>query len=399
VPKQNETIQKQIRKVIRQNAKPLNELAKRIHANPELGFAEVKACRWQTQLLGKWGFAVKTPFAGCKTGYRAIYKKPGKVSPAFAFMAEYDALPEIGHGCGHNLICTAAIAAALAVGKVLKDNKRPGRVMVLGTPAEESGGGKVIMIDHGALRGVDAAMMVHPSRTTNASSGCTAIDRLEVRFHGKPAHAAGTPELGINALDAVMLLFEGVNAWRQQLPESSRIHGIVTEGGVKPNIIPEQASCFFYIRSPDDKYLAKMVRRFKNIVKGAALMTDTKAEYLERPEKPFKALRPSVPMNDAFLEAAKAAGLTIGSKPKPSRGSSDCGDVSHEVPAIHPYFSIFPKKTAAGHSREFTQASGTAFARAQTLKAAEAMAMVGYRYLTDPDYRKTVDKQFAAMKK
>ncbi len=383
------TINTEIKKTIAKHSGQLESLAMKIHRNPELGFAETKACAWQVQLLKKWGFSVKTPFAGLSTAYNAV---GGRGKPVFCLMAEYDALPEMGHACGHNLICAAAIGAGVALRDVMKREKIAGTVVVMGTPAEEAKGGKVKMMQKGALKGIDAAVMAHPLFRTTPDTGSTAFRPVDVSFDGVSAHAAASPEKARNALDAVMLLFAGVSAWRQQLPESSRIHGVVTEGGVVPNIIPDLASCRFYIRSPDEDVLADMVERFGDIVKGAALMTGTKARIAPALEA-YRAHLINKPFNEAFMEAAEAVGLNPVIPDKPGRGSSDFGDVSCVVPGAHFYFGI-ARRVIAAHSVAFRKAAGSAYGLKQMLRAAEAMAQVGYRYFTDDAFGKNVHEDF-----
>ena len=381
----------EIKRSVGKHAEDLGAISKKIHENPELGFEEHQACAWQVQLLRKWGWEVQTPFAGLDTAYRAVR---GEGSPVFCFMSEYDALPEIGHACGHNLICASALGAGQALSAALHLKKIPGRVVVMGTPAEESKGGKVFIVRSGGLEGIDAVLMAHPSYRTTPDLGSTAIQRLDVAFTGVSAHAAGAPECGKNALDAVMLLFQGVNAWRQQLPESSRIHGIVVDGGVAPNIIPDLASSTFFLRSPVDEVLAQMVGRFRNIVEGAALMTDTEPEIVTSPV-PYKARRPNQSLNDAYLREAERLGLNPVTPDRPSRGSSDFGDVSHVVPGAHVGFGI-SEVEIAGHSIAFREAAGSAYGHRQMLRAAEALARVGYRYFVDVAYRKSVQDGFRA---
>ncbi len=382
-------IRTEIKKTIAARAEQLEALAMKIHRNPELGLEEKKACAWQVQMLKRWGFKVQTPFAGFSTAYKAVC---GRGKPVFCLMAEYDALPGIGHACGHNLICTVAMGAGFAIREALKREKIPGTVVVMGTPAEESEGGKVRMLQNGALKGIDAAMMAHPWFRTTPDIGSTAIQRIDVTFKGVSAHAAAAPEKAKNALDAVMLLFHGVSAWRQQLPESSRIHGIVAEGGVIPNVIPDIASCQFYLRSPDEDVLADMAERFGDIVRGAALMTGTKARMSPAME-PYRARRPNKSFNEAFLESAEAVGLNPVIPDGPDRGSTDFGDVSQVIPGIHPYFGI-AKKEIAGHSIAFKKAAGSAYALKQMLRATEAVAQVGYRYFADDAFRKSVHADF-----
>ncbi len=385
----NDTSLQELCSLIEQKRAQWAELSKAIWNHPELAYKEVFACGQQAELLRELGFQVTTPYCGIATAYRADH---GGRNPAFAFVAEYDALPKLGHGCGHNLICTAAAAAAYAVKKLLEKHGLPGHVVLLGTPAEESGGGKVRMLEEHCLDGIDAAMMVHPSWRTTPDTGSTAIRRFDVEFFGKAAHAAGAPELGLNALDAVLLLFNALNAWRQQLPETSRLHGIIVNGGEAPNIIPDYAKCRFYLRSTDETWIEKMERRFHDMIHGAELMTGTTGKITQF-NVPYMSRRPNREMNAVYIDAAKALGLNPVIPKRAGRGSSDFGDFSHEVPGIHPYFGI-AEHEIAGHSTDFAEAAGTEYALDQALKAAAAMAEVGFRFLTDEKFRGRVKAEF-----
>lgn len=379
-----------IRRLVRKEAGTLEQLAVRIFENPELGLQEEKACAWQLQLLKRWGFAVENPLAGLPTAYKATF---GRGQPAFCIISEYDALPEIGHACGHNLICAASMGAGRVVSMAMKREGIKGRVVVMGAPAEEEEGGKVTLVNKNALKGIDAAMMAHPDFRTVADSGCSAVTRYEVVFEGKAAHAAAAPEKGKNALDAVMLLFHAVNAWRQQLPEASRVHGIVTQGGAAPNIIPELAACHFYLRSPSDRKLAGMCKRFERMARGAAMMTDTRVTFIPDAH-PYKACKPNQALNEAYLDAAEVAGLKpVRGKRKAGRASTDFGDVSQAVPGSHVGFGIAHRAIAL-HSTDFLKAAGSAYGREQMLRAAEAIGWVAYRYLTDEDFRSCVQRDF-----
>lgn len=369
-------------------------LARTIWKTPELAYKEVKAAALQADLLNSLGFTVKAPFAGVDTAYRA---ERGEGEPTFCFVAEYDALPALGHGCGHNLICAAAIAAGWATAELLKQQNLPGRIVVMGTPAEESGGGKVLMLSENALEGINAIMMLHPSWRTVLDCGSTAVRRYEVTFHGKSSHAASDPELGVNALDAIMLLFAGINAWRQHMPESGLIHGVVLEGGHAPNIIPDKAVCKFYLRSPSEKDLDSIEKRFHEIVRGAELMTGATAET--KPYNiPYRARKPNVPLNETYLSAARELGMSPQIPQKTGRGSSDFGDFSQVLPGIHPYFGISTKKIA-GHSVDFAEAANSDYGMEQMLKAAAAMAYTGFKYLTDESLRMTVAENFQEKEK
>ncbi len=384
------TINTAISNSVDRNSSLLKKLSLDIHANPEQGLEEVKACQWQVQLLSKMGFNVQSPFAQLPTAYLA---KAGKGKPAFCFLAEYDALPVIGHACGHNLICAVSIGAANALAETLRKEKITGTVMVMGTPAEEGKGGKVYLVRRKAFTGIDAAIMAHPSSRTLLWRGFLSVIRFDVSFKGRSSHASTAPEKGRNALDAVMLFFNGINAWRQHLPETSRIHGIVTSGGAAPNIVPEHASCSYYLRAENDSILEEMEKRFRDIAQGAALMTGTTCE-VKSGEEGYRSGKVNKPLNDEFFRVAKELGMDPGISERSSRASSDFGDVSHVVPGTHVYFGISPKESIPLHSTKFADAAKSQSALNAMLDASKAIAQVGYRYFTDIKFREEVRQDF-----
>ncbi len=379
-----------ISNIVDKHAAALKKLSLDIHENPELGMEEFKACKWQTDLLSKMDFDVQTPYAQMQTAYLA---KSGKGKPVFCFLSEYDALPEMGHACGHNLICSASIGAGKALADTLKKEKIPGTVIVMGTPAEEGKGGKVILVHKKAFTGIDAAIMGHPSWRTLKWRGFLAVIRFDVSFKGRASHASASPEKGRNALDAVMLFFQGINAWRQHLPESSRIHGIVTSGGAAPNIVPDFASCRFYLRTKNDSMLDDMEKRFRDIAQGAALMTGTTCEVKDG-EEGYRAGKINNPLNDEFSKAAKELGMNPGVSDKSGRASSDFGDVSQIVPGVHVYFGISPKENIPLHSAKFADAARSQTGLNAMVDAAKALAQVGYRFFTDASFREEVKADF-----
>ena len=380
-----------LNKHIRENKTDLRRLSDAIWTHPELAYEEKFAVSQATEYLRKAGFSPVIPYCGLETSFKA---ESGSGKPTFAIFAEYDALPDVGHGCGHNLICTAAVAAFCAVAAELKNKNLPGKIVLLGSPAEESGGGKVKMIEAGCLEGIDAAMMVHPSWRATPDTGSSAITRYDVVFHGKASHAAGAPELGINALSAVNLLFAGVNAYREQIPEDARMHGIITCGGEAPNITPAKASCRFFLRSTGEDWIKKIEKRFLDIVHGAELMTGATAEIIPF-NVPYMSRKPNAALNRTYLEGISALGMKYILPAHGGRGSSDFGNVSHAVPGIHPYFPVTDHEIP-GHSEAFRIASGTDFAFDNALTAAAAMANTALTYLTDPAFKAEVDAGFKA---
>ncbi|NMA44030.1 MAG: M20 family metallopeptidase [Oligosphaeraceae bacterium] len=365
------------------------QLSSDIWSRPELGLQEHYACQRQVALLREFGFEVVSPFAGLETAFRAQW---GSGEPIFAIVSEYDALPEIDHGCGHNLIAAAALLAGRLTQQMLQENSKPGQVLVLGTPGEESIGGKVLMLKHNCLAGVGAVMMVHPSSSSYRDFGSTAINRVNVEFFGKSVHAASTPEQGINALDAVIMLFNGVSYWRQQLPESARIHGIIENGGVRPNIIPDYASCYFFLRSPENETLEQMNLRFADMIEGAAKMTGCTYKSTPRAQ-PYKARKPNHPMNEHYAAAMQAQGLQLVEN-KAGRGSSDFGDFSQVCPGIHPYFSI-SDVDIPGHSKQLRDAANSDLGFKNMIAAAISMADIAYTYIVNPQFRQEIQADFA----
>lgn len=362
----------------------LCELSLKIHANPELGLKEVKACAWQIELLKKWGFEIETPYAGMDTAYRAVY---GSGAPVFAVLSEYDALPGIGHACGHNLICACSMGAGKAIADYLEQHKVPGTLLVIGTPAEEGPGGKIPMVAQGCFNKVDVAIMAHPSSSTLGWNGSLGVTTYDITYHGLASHAGGSPEKGRNALDAVMLLFAGVNAWRQHITEDSRVHGIVTEGGDAPNIVPEKAACNFLVRANDIETLAAMEKRFEQIAQAAALMTDTEVEI--HVAGGYKPGLPNQALNMAYHELTQELGMNPIIPKRGGRGSTDFSDVSQVVPGTHVYFAICDKGVA-GHSQAFAAAAASDFGQKQMLKTAEALANIGVRFFVDSEFRAVV---------
>ncbi len=358
-------------------AEELWELALRIHEHPELAFEEVQAAGWIAEILEKGGLQVEREAGGLATAVRGVHPSatPG---PRVAVLAEYDALPGLGHACGHNLIAASAVGAALGLAPFKKE--LPGTLVFLGTPAEEGGGGKIRLIEAGLFKDVDAAFMVHPASSTLVDRGSLAITELELIFHGQAAHASSQPELGVNALDAVIQTFVGLNALRQHILDGARIHGIITDGGEKPNIVPERAAARFYVRAADNDYRDELVEKLRRCAEGAAMATGATLSF-EPVGHAYKAIRPNPSLAQAFRKQLEDLGVPV-DEPTGGLGSTDMGDVSWEVPAIHPYVSI-TDATIPGHSRAFAEASRSPRAREGMLAAAKAMAGLALELWTD----------------
>lgn len=342
-----------------------------MYYHPEIGHNEHQSASRLTRELRQHGFAVEMPYAGLTTAFKASYKVGD--GPTVALLAEYDALPEIGHGCGHNIIGCAAVLAAIGLREGLREG---GTIVVFGAPAEEgavdNAGGKVFLIEHGAFSDVDAALMVHPAARNVIGGSSSAREALEIVFKGRPAHAAGAPHEGINALDAVIQTFNGFNALRQHVLPDVRIHGIISEGGVAPNIVPERAVIRLYVRANEADYLETVVEKVKNCARAGALATGAEVQFRQTAKRYQNMVNNSV-LSALFRDNMEALGEEIEETQASGAGSTDMANVSHVVPAIHPYIRISDSKLV-GHSREFADATITPTAHAGLALGAKAMA-------------------------
>lgn len=372
----------------------LKELNEYIYKNPELGREEFKACEAHKNLLKKYGFEVEENYIGIPTAYLAKYSS-GKKGIKIGYLAEYDALPEIGHGCGHNILGTTSIGAGILLKEYI--DEFGGEVLIFGTPAEETFGAKVDMAEAGCFDNIDVAMISHPTGKNHEKSGTSqAMEALQFTFRGKTAHAAGDPYNGINALDGVIQFFNSVNALRQQTKTSARIHGIISNGGEAANIIPDLAVSNFYIREATTKEMLKLSERVKNCAKGAALATGTSLE-IENYEYTFKHLVTNEKLSSIYTKNLELQGIKDIPMSDPT-GSSDCGDVSHHCPTIHTYFPI-SKCELTGHSLEFAKATITEEAYKGMKEAIFALVMTGKDILSDPNLLKEIKDEFNQMKK
>lgn len=372
----------------------LKELNEYIYKNPELGRKEFKACEAHKNLLKKYGFEVEENYIGIPTAYLAKYSS-GKKGIKIGYLAEYDALPEIGHGCGHNILGTTSIGAGILLKEYI--DEFGGEVLIFGTPAEETFGAKVDMAEAGCFDDIDVAMISHPTGKNHEKSGTSqAMEALQFTFRGKTAHAAGDPYNGINALDGVIQFFNSVNALRQQTKTSARIHGIISNGGEAANIIPDLAVSNFYIREATTKEMLKLSERVKNCAKGAALATGTSLE-IENYEYTFKHLVTNEKLSSIYTKNLELQGIKDIPMSDPT-GSSDCGDVSHHCPTIHTYFPI-SKCELTGHSLEFAKATITEEAYKGMKEAIFALVMTGKDILENENLLKEIKDEFNQMKK
>jgi amidohydrolase len=349
----------------------LISLSKRIYEHPEIGFRERKAVEWLGAFLEERGFAFEPGIAGLETAFRAQCRGASD-HPHVAMLAEYDALPGLGHACGHNLICSASVGAAVALRRAAPT--LPGTLSVLGTPAEEGGGGKVFMVDRGVFKGVDAAMMFHPSRNNLWTRGALAALRLTVRFHGRAAHAAAMPEKGINALNALLMTFHGIDSLRQHVTSDVRIHGIVSHGGDAPNIVPAFAEGTFSVRAGTRRALTDVLAMVKRCAEAGAVATGARVEFEEGPV--YAERYNNRVLADLFAENMRRLGVE-GEEPPAQGGvgSSDIGNVSMAVPTIHPYLKIV-NGAVSGHTPEFREASGSPLGFEAMLLAAKGLGGV-----------------------
>ena len=361
------------------NRDEIVELSHRIHANPEVAFEEQQAATWVAEAVARHGYSVEHPAGRLPTAVRGVLRG-GRAGPGprIGILAEYDALPGLGHGCGHNTMAASGVGAAIALAAIAAE--LPGEIVFLGTPAEERGSGKAIMIEDGLFEGIDAALLFHPCDRSHVESHPLASEDVEVVFHGLQAHAASDPWKGKNALDAMVLLFSSVGLWRQQLHPDARVHGIIQEGGTAANIIPERTKAWFMVRSPDQEEYARLKARFRELVEGAALATDTKAEVT------FSGGAMTMKQNRT-LEArwvANAAAYGVADQGQDlNSGSTDMGNVSWVCPTIHPDLSIADEGTP-GHSILFRDAAATPRADETTLLAATLVAQTAYELFADP---------------
>ncbi|MFS0674878.1 M20 family metallopeptidase [Ornithinibacillus sp. 179-J 7C1 HS] len=385
-----------IQKSIESNKELYIETSQAIHANPEIGNQEFFASKKHVEILTNAGFKVETAIAGHETSFYAV-KDSGKPGPAIAFLAEYDALPGLGHACGHNIIGTTSVAAGIALAETLAETG--GKVVVLGTPAEEggpNGSAKGSFVKHGYLNGIDAALMIHPSGKTSLTGDSLAVDPLDFHFYGKSAHASGSPEKGINALDAVILLFNGINALRQQLPTDVRIHGIITHGGDAPNIIPEYASARFYIRAESWSKTEEVSNKVRAIAEGAGLATGATVK-VERFQNEVKDFVLNSVLDNVLKEELEAVGEVVWTEKGKGKGSTDAGNISYEVPTAHPHIKIGPDDLI-GHTNEFREAAKSKEGDAALIKGAKVLANTGYRLLTDSNLLKRAKEAFEEAK-
>ncbi|TLV23430.1 M20 family metallopeptidase [Klebsiella indica] len=366
---------------------PMGQLARRIHAQPELSFGEQRSAAALMAPLREADFDITAGVAGLPTAFRATWNS-GKPGPRIALLAEYDALPELGHACGHNLIGTASVAAALALKSAYPE--MPGRLEVIGTPAEEEGGGKITMVDHGVFDDVDAAMMFHPREKNMVTRGALACVDAVFKFYGKASHAASAPEKGISALDAVIHTFVGVNALRQFFTDDIRVHGIITNGGRATNIVPAYAEAKFLMRAATVKGLQTVRQKVFAAAQAAADMSGARLEIEEG--LTYAERNTNQTLAAGFRRNLEQLGLDVNEPPqKGGVGSSDIGNVSQVTATIHPYLRI---GDVTPHTPEFAVAAAAPAGIDAMLNAAKALALTAYDLCIDQDFFQAMRSEF-----
>ena len=383
------SLKDEVCKVVDALTELLKELSTEIHTTPELSFEEHKAIQLISDVLREEGFEVQKGIAGLETAFLATHPSRSN-GPRIAFLAEYDALPGIGHACGHNIIAGSALGAALAIGKIKQ--RLPGTLQIFGCPAEEMGGGKVIMVEKGVFNGLDIAMMVHPGTENSGTRKNLTLAPLEITFDGKSAHAAAAPEQGVNALSAVIQTFNSINALREHLSPDASIHGIITHGGDRTNIVPDFAQCQFSVRSPRRAQRDELVEKLQNCARGAALAMGCKVRF-DHFDQVYDAMRINAPLELAFQNNLESLGLSFVKDAEQERSSTDAANVSQMVPTLHAYVAVAPEGVKL-HTEEFAQAAASAKGMQAMIHAAKAMAMTAVDGFSSEDLINQIKAHF-----
>lgn len=368
------------------------EVARQIGEHPELGYKEFFASNVLCGFLQKHGFEVIRSIAGVETAFLARFKgtRPG---PKIAFLAEYDALPDVGHGCGHNLIGAASAGAAVILSKSLELS---GEVLVIGSPAEETSGAKVTLVEKGIFEDVDAAIMFHPGSQNVPIISSLALDALEFTFHGRAAHAVAASYFGVNALDAMINFFVGINALKKQIPQDMKINGIITEGGTVPNIVPERAVARFYVRARRRKDLDELREQVIRCAEGAASMVSAKMTW-QKFEFSYDEMHTNLSLAECFTKNLQEMGINQIAPPQTAMGSVDMGNVSRAVPAIHPYLTL-GTGTEIPHTRDFAQATLSPDGEELVMLAMQTLALTGWDVINDKKLLQKIKREFRLRK-
>ena len=373
-------------------APELIDISHQIHAKPELAFHEHFAAGLLADTLEKHDLETKRNAFGLETAYASSF---GDGDTEVAILSEYDALPGIGHACGHNIIATTGLGAALGLAGL--NGRLPGRIRYLGTPAEEMGGGKELMAQDGAFDGLDAAMMVHPAGIDLETMPCICVSEVRVTYHGKSAHASAMPHAGLNALDALVTAYQTLAQLRQHIRPTERIHGIFTETGLAPNIVPDRASGLFYVRAKNAGELADLKQRVQNCFDAGALSSGCRAD-VEWAKADYLDMKTSFAISEAYVKNAETLGrdfIDLSMLPSSSAGSTDMGNVSHRVPSIHPMISCAPANVVI-HNPEFAKWAGSDLGDKAVVDGAKSLAMTALDFLMTPEMQARAKADFDA---
>lgn len=379
-----------IQNIIRDLRPELQELSEYIYEHPELGHEEFLSSKAHVELLKNHGFEVEYPYLGVETAFRAIYKGE-KEGPAIAYLSEYDALPGIGHGCGHNLLGSTDTGAGIALSKLV--DEIGGTVVVLGTPAEETNGDKVTMAAADTFDDIDVAFCTHPSDGYYTSGTSMAMEAIEFRFYGKTAHAAAAPFEGLNALDACLNTFNNINSFRQQMHPSARVHGVIKDGGEAANIIPEYTRAEFYVRAMDMPYLNELREKVIKCAEAGAMAAGCTMEW-DYYEASYQNLVTNETLSKRYNQNMKLLGVEMQEEERDSMGSMDMGNVSQVVPAINPYFEITNGKTVSAHTIEFRECTKTEEAYKGMENTIAAFTQTAIDLITDSTLLESVKDEF-----
>ncbi|MBN1368883.1 MAG: M20 family metallopeptidase [Dehalococcoidaceae bacterium] len=381
-----DNLKNQVADTLKQHKTHLKRLCLKIHASPETGLEEYKASGWLREYFENNGFEINAGVGDLPTAFTACY---GNGKPRIGLLAEYDALPQLGHACGHNIIAAASAGAAIAVKPAI--DALGGTIVVIGSPSEEIHSGKELLIRRGVIEGLDAAMMVHPGNENITRIQTLACITLEVEFKGRQAHASANPEEGVNALEAMLLSFNAINSLRQHIPDSARVHGIITDGGQAANIVPARSAAMFMVRATNTGYLEELKSKVINCFKGAAAATGTKLKYhwADVYCQPMK--------SNACLAAAFNRNMAVTGRQMETGNrdfaSTDMGNISQIVPSIHPIIAIAPRGTPL-HSTGFLKAAASGEAIKAVEDAALAMALTITDILSDAELLESIQDEF-----
>jgi amidohydrolase len=374
------------KQAVRDARAELIEISLDIHSHPELALKEERAAKLLADHVEAHGFTVERAAYGMPTAFKGEW---GEGPVTIAYLLEYDALPEIGHACGHNLIATAGLGAALGLKAALSPNDV--RLVVLGTPAEEDLGGKVMLIYRDAFKGVDAALMAHPAPVEIADPHMFGVDVVMVTYRGVGAHASVAPETAINALDGLVTAYQSIAQLRQHIRRDARVAGVITYGGVASNVIPDRVEGKFEVRALQPQYLADLKQRVVGCLEAGARASGAQLEMVWTPVS-YAPMNNNGPLAAAYRANAEALGRKFLTIPLDSTGSSDMGNVSQVVPSIHPTFAI--GNFALNHTASFTEVSATDAAHENMVQVGQALAMTGVDVVMRPGFLDEVKRAF-----